>query len=249
MNPPVKTFKSSLRIFSRQFHKWLALIVGIQVLAWVLGGAIFALFPFNAWVKSGDVMHKSVKPSEQPALQIGVLPLADVAARHVPLLSLELIGQGKAIYYRATRPNGTKFLIDPRSGNALAPIDEAVVRRLAGEMYSGSAVLREVKRIDKAEKTLGIVDEMHGSARLLRRLLDVLHCDANMSGQGLKITHIVGQRAFRARLERGRVDQPLACQCPDVLTILRAESGHFRDREIKRGQYMQRQTSRVNALD
>lgn len=162
MTTPTTAFKSSLRVLSRQLHKWLALIVGVQVLAWVLGGAIFALVPFSAWVKGGDVMHKAVKPAEQPALRSGLLPLAEVAARHAPLLSLELIGQGRAVYYRATRPDGTKFLIDPRSGSALAPIDEAMVRRLAGELYAGPAAVREVKRIDEAEKRLGIVDEMHG---------------------------------------------------------------------------------------
>lgn len=172
MNPPAKTFKSSLRILSRQLHKWLALIVGIQVLAWVLGGALFALMPFAAWVKSGDVLHKPVKPAEQPALRAGALPLAEVAARHAPLLSLELIGQGRAIYYRATRPDGTKFLVDPRSGDVVGPLDEALVRRLATELYAGTASVTVVQRIDRAETRWGIVDEIHGKLPAWRVMYD-----------------------------------------------------------------------------
>jgi hypothetical protein len=41
-----------------RWHRWLGWLVGLQVLAWVSGGLLFAWLPFEPWVKGGDVLQR-----------------------------------------------------------------------------------------------------------------------------------------------------------------------------------------------
>ena len=151
--------KNLLRRTAMWLHKWLALLVGLQILAWVLGGVVFALVPFDSWVKSGDVVRKAPKPSADTVL----FPLAEIAQRHAPLRSIELIGQGKSFYYRLTDMAGKRSLVDAASGQALAPPDEARIRNHAQEIYLGTAKLASVKRITEAQpRAFWLVDELSG---------------------------------------------------------------------------------------
>jgi uncharacterized iron-regulated membrane protein len=151
--------KLLLRRAAQWVHKWLALLVGVQIFAWVLGGAIFALVPFDAWVKSGDVVRKAPKPTAEMAL----FPLADVAARYAPLRSIELIGQGQHFYYRLTGAKGDKSLVNAADGNVLPKPDEERIRQLARDMYIGDVPLQSVRRIDQPEpRKLLLVDELSG---------------------------------------------------------------------------------------
>jgi hypothetical protein len=48
-----------MRLASTTFriHRWLSGLVGLQVLPWVIGGLVFSLLPFQAWVKAGDTVQ------------------------------------------------------------------------------------------------------------------------------------------------------------------------------------------------
>lgn len=151
--------KNKIRRVAQWTHKWLALIIGIQVLAWVLGGAVFALLPFNGWVKSGDMVRKAPKPTNDTRL----FPLADIAARHAPLRSIELLGQGSRFYYRLTDVAGNKLLVDATDGSALPMPDENQIRQRALDLYIGGGRVNSVGRIAPPQpRALGLVDEMHG---------------------------------------------------------------------------------------
>ncbi|MBL8524171.1 MAG: PepSY domain-containing protein [Betaproteobacteria bacterium] len=155
--------KLFLRRTAQWLHKWLALIVGIQVVAWVLGGLVFALLPFEAWVKSGDMVRKAPKPTAETALY----PLAEIAARHAPLRSIELVGQGRTFYYRLTDAAGNKLLVDAANGQPLVKPDEARLRELARDIYIGDAPIASVRWIDQPlPRSFGFVDELHGKSQL-----------------------------------------------------------------------------------
>jgi uncharacterized iron-regulated membrane protein len=155
--------KLFLRRAGQWLHKWLALIVGIQVFAWVLGGLVFALLPFDAWVKSGDFVRKPPKPSAETRL----FPLAEIASRDASLCSIELIGQGKSFYYRLTDNAGVKSLVDANNGQPMPKPDENRVRQLAQEIYLGDSPISLVRWITQPEpRALGLVDELHGKTQL-----------------------------------------------------------------------------------
>jgi uncharacterized iron-regulated membrane protein len=151
--------KLLLRRAAQWVHKWLALLVGIQIFAWVLGGAIFAVIPFDGWVKSGDVVRKAPKPTAETPL----FPLAEVATRYAPLRSIELIGQGQYFYYRLTDSSGNKSLVNARDGSVLPKPNEETIRQLARDMYLGDAPLQSVRRVDQPEpRKMLLVDELGG---------------------------------------------------------------------------------------
>lgn len=151
--------KSALRRTARTVHLWLALLVGAQVLVWVVGGAVFALLPFDAWVKSGDAVRKAAPVS----MDSGVVPLGDIAQRHAPLRGIELIAQGPSLYYRLTDPKGAKFLVDARSGQPLGRPDAERIRRLALDLYAGDGAFEVVRLLEHSEpRAFGLVDETHG---------------------------------------------------------------------------------------
>lgn len=60
-----------------QLHKWIALIVGIQVLGWVLGGLVMTALPIQ---KVRSEQHIAVGPPQQLDLS-KILPVAEVARR------------------------------------------------------------------------------------------------------------------------------------------------------------------------
>lgn len=166
---PAKTIRGSIwRTGARTVHKWLALLVGLQVVIWVIGGFVFAMLPFESWVKSGELVRKSAKPT----LNETTVPLERIAETFRPLQSLELVGQGSAVYYRATRPDGKKFLVDAATGGRVEPIDEPMVRKMAANLYSGSGSIESIKKIESVERRWGLVDELHGQVPVWRVTYD-----------------------------------------------------------------------------
>ena len=61
---------------STQIHKWVSLIVGVQVIFWVVGGLVMVSIPIER-VRS----EHHVREVALPTLPSNVLPLAEVAAR------------------------------------------------------------------------------------------------------------------------------------------------------------------------
>ena len=43
-----------------RWHRWIGYVVALQVLAWMLGGLLFAWLPFQSWVKSADAVSRPV---------------------------------------------------------------------------------------------------------------------------------------------------------------------------------------------
>lgn len=148
--------KRWLHQWSNFLHKWLGLLVGVQVLAWVLGGALFALMPFDGWVKSGDFVRKP------PAIKAdGVyFPMAALAQREAPLKAIELVGQGTRIHYRLTRMDGTRVLADATTGALLPRPDEVRIRELAQDLMLESRPPANIRLVTEREsRGLGLVDE------------------------------------------------------------------------------------------
>ncbi len=50
----------SLKIFIRKTHKWIGLLIGIQIFFWVTGGLIMSWFPIEE--VHGDHLHTTIDP-------------------------------------------------------------------------------------------------------------------------------------------------------------------------------------------
>ncbi len=119
---------------STQLHKWIALIVGIQVLFWVAGGLVMTAIPIERVRSEHHVAE--VRPA--PLRLSEVLPLDQAAAR---------AGIAPAEAQLKSTPRGPAWVLKPAGGEAVTvsaidgapfgPMTEQAVRDLAQRAYKG----------------------------------------------------------------------------------------------------------------
>jgi hypothetical protein len=136
-----------------RWHRWLGWLVALQVLAWVLGGALFAWLPFKAWVKGEEMVHR-------PAL---VLPadwaqrLADSTPGLAEVNSVQAVdtASGPALRLRGKDAAGAaaeRWLA--ASGGDLPAPGSAEIERFARAHYRGGGALAEARQIDSVPPRL-----------------------------------------------------------------------------------------------
>lgn len=118
-----------------QLHKWIAVIVGVQVLLWVTGGVVMSVIPIER--VRGEHHAPAVKPS---ALPLGdVLSLAEAARRAAIVPSkAELKATPRGPVWLLTPTKGDPVPVDARSGARLAEFDARAAKRYARSAYLGS---------------------------------------------------------------------------------------------------------------
>ncbi|MEQ1489003.1 MAG: PepSY domain-containing protein [Terricaulis sp.] len=123
--------------WTADIHLWLSLVVGLQVLAWMVSGLLMVSAPIER-VRSEHRMtaHAHSDLASHGAL---VAPEQVMAAMNAPVqrLSLELVGN--RIVYAVELVDETKALFDARTGARLSPIDEAFARHIAEAAIAGDA--------------------------------------------------------------------------------------------------------------
>lgn len=126
-------------------HKWLALIVGVQVLFWVASGLFFAVYPI-AQVRS----EHRIAEHEYPALAAAELPapqaiMALVAERPMKLsYERDVLGRAVAI---AEFEKRAPALIDLASLRVLSPLDEDSARAIASAYVQRAPAIREARLV------------------------------------------------------------------------------------------------------
>lgn len=161
----------TLSALTFRWHRWLGWIVGVQVLVWVLGGLVFSLVPFQAWVKGGDavLVPPLVLPADwadrtaaglREAARAGaVSAISTVATPHGPVLKLQLQGQREPLIVRA-------------DGQAWQAPDADAVRRFAQGFLRADLPMAAVERVVEVPLRLGLVAETGGRGDLWRVQFD-----------------------------------------------------------------------------
>lgn len=136
-------------------------MVALQVAAWVIGGALFAWLPFQAWVKSAESVGK---PS-------GSLPvgwnqaLARAEMPNAPVVAVASVVTARGPAWQIRHPEGQDTWLSA-DGEPLLPPDEAAVRGFAQSLYRGTGRLVAAQRVAEPPRRLGIVRETSGRADL-----------------------------------------------------------------------------------
>lgn len=132
----------------RKLHKWVALIVGLQLLLWTVSGLMFAWLDHHA--VSGEHLAHPQAPVTLPDAAV-VEPqqfLAEYADREISEVRLQTVGTD--LVYRIEHDGGVE--LRRASDGAVLPIDESTARALATAYYTGDGQLTTLVR--HAEPTL-----------------------------------------------------------------------------------------------
>lgn len=131
--------------WARRAHKWIALVVGIQALLWMISGLYMTSISIDI-IHGDHLAHATTKPLSPAA---SVLDPAALQRSFPGMTHFRLTRLLEREVYEIHQP-GSVSLLDARSGKQLSPLSENTARRLAQSLYQGEAPVRSAVLIDKA---------------------------------------------------------------------------------------------------
>ena len=129
------------RIAARKTHKWLALLVGAQLVVWSLTGLYMVTVHIDT-IHGDHLVRAAPKPAIVPSALTD--PLAVARANGADAARLAAV-DGRAALVVAT-PGGERAF-DARTGAPIAPPGEAAIRRLAAATYTGDEPIASARLI------------------------------------------------------------------------------------------------------
>lgn len=125
-----------MRRWTPRLHKWIALVVGLQLLAWSVSGLFMTVVPISQ--VRGE--HNIRKPVPINLRDSALLPLADVLERAPAgvITRVELRALSGLPVYEVSFDGSSSILMDARTGGLLSPIAERHARALASEDFAGA---------------------------------------------------------------------------------------------------------------
>ena len=127
---------------SRFLHKWLALFVGAQALAWIVSG--FYMVVVDIDFIHGDTLVRNLASAPPPASFW--YPLAEIRARYSTIERARikgLPGFAQPLYELTTRDG--VVLLDATTGSVISPLGRARIEELARRYFAGEANLAELE--------------------------------------------------------------------------------------------------------
>ena len=118
-----------------KLHKWIALVVGLQVLGWVLGGLIMTVLPIEKVRGEHRLSHRA-----PPALNLkSILPVAEAARRADlgEISSATLKSTPRGPVWELSMEGGGEAWYDAITGENVDEIPERLAKQAAVAAYSG----------------------------------------------------------------------------------------------------------------
>ncbi|MBL8547941.1 MAG: hypothetical protein JNL81_15865 [Hyphomonadaceae bacterium] len=126
-----------LQAFASWTHKWLALIVGVQVLFWVGSGLFFSLFPIERVRSEHRIAEVHAAPLSEPVRDVSaLLPEAPTRVTY----ERDVLGDAVAV---AEFPERRPILIDLNDWRVVSPLSAEAAAQIAQAYTSGSPRVRE----------------------------------------------------------------------------------------------------------
>ncbi len=131
--------------WARRAHKWIALVVGVQALLWMLSGLYMTVISID--IIHGD--HLAHANAEPLSVSTPVNAPDKLAKQYPGLISFRLKRFLGREVYELHQP-GNISLVDAESGVHLTPLSDAMARRLAQSLYTGKANIKTVELVTQA---------------------------------------------------------------------------------------------------
>lgn len=155
MTSSVQTAPAWLRArrWAMRVHRWIALLVGVQILLWIAGGVVMSAIPIEV-VRGEHRLAGAPAPSYDAA---ALLPLADAArdARFERLAAARLgLLLGEPVW-RLEASDGRRAMVDARSAVLRSPLDEATALAVARADVRMEGIEARAERIETAPVEYG----------------------------------------------------------------------------------------------
>ena len=138
--------------WSIQLHKWIALIVGIQVLFWVAGGVVMTAIPIERVRSEHHVAE--VRPT--PLAVDAVMPLAEVARRAgLRPVEAQLKTTPRGPVWSLKPASGDPIILSATTGRPLNAMAAADARALAQRAYKGDGKTVSATHLAEAPQETG----------------------------------------------------------------------------------------------
>lgn len=131
-------------ILARTLHKWIGLIVGIQLLVWLVSGLYMVIVDID--FIHGDPLVKNM----QQTVNIPQDATIDLSGLLLQFPDAEQIGlravMGKTYYLLSTASG--RWLIDPQTAVIQSPLNEETIRKIALFHFNGNAPISSISLIE-----------------------------------------------------------------------------------------------------
>lgn len=136
-HPFLNNFVTVLKpaVIARTLHKWLGLLVGIQILAWLASGLYMVVVDID--FIHGDPLVKNMEETVTVPVS-GQLSMARVRAQYPDTIQIGLRQVMGKTCYTVTTPDN-RYLLDAETGALMSPLNEEIARQIARYHFSGNA--------------------------------------------------------------------------------------------------------------
>ncbi|HNP34377.1 MAG TPA: hypothetical protein PKK10_00880 [Woeseiaceae bacterium] len=126
---------------ARKTHKWIALVIGIQVTFWMLSGAYMAVLDID--FIHGDPLVKNI---DEPFLGNveDLYLIKSIVNRYPRATQIDLVSRIGVPYYVVIEDSAEPVLLYATSGVPVSPIPVELVAELARYYYAGDGALSDV---------------------------------------------------------------------------------------------------------
>ncbi|SFK95287.1 PepSY domain-containing protein [Lysobacter sp. cf310] len=131
--------------WARRAHKWIALVVGVQALLWMISGLYMTSISIDI-IHGDHLAHTRAKPLSAAS---AFLSPDQLRARYPQLSEFRLKRFMQREVYEL-RQGERLSLVDAISGDPISPLDEATASALAVSLYQGKAPIASVELLHEA---------------------------------------------------------------------------------------------------
>ena len=128
-------------VLSRALHKWLGLLIGLQVVLWMASG--FYMVVVDLDFVHGDLLVRNLRTPL--ALERAKIGFAEIASSNpqATQISLRALPSHPTPVYEVSTGNA-KVLIDAADGQTLSPLSETMIQALARSYYAGEGTVESI---------------------------------------------------------------------------------------------------------
>ena len=140
-----------LAFLFRKYHKWLALLIGIQALIWCVSGVYMTVVHID--IVRGNHLVKTSQPEDLSKLSGKIIDLPELKAVDRVSSAYLTAVNGRPVYI--IENHRKRIRIDATTGDPLPDVDERFIRDQALRLFTGDANIESVNLLESYPRELG----------------------------------------------------------------------------------------------